>query len=55
MILEVNKTQVKETSKNHFGKSNRFKDSKKGAPPVGSYSLKANWDKKSHNIKYQRK
>ena len=24
MILEVNKTQTKETSKNHFGKSDRF-------------------------------
>ena len=43
MILEANKTQIKQTEKNHFGKTQRFKEQKKGAPSVGSYSLKASW------------
>lgn len=55
MILEANKAQVKETEKNCFGKTQRFMDQKKNAPPVGVYSLKLSWEKKSHNIKYQRK
>ena len=53
--MESNKTQLNETQKTHFGKTQRFKDNKKGAPPVGAYSLKSSWEKKSHNIKYQHK
>ena len=55
MILESNHSQIKDVYKNYFGKEERFRGSRKGAPPVGQYSLKANWEKKSHNVKYQNK
>ena len=55
MVLEANKSQVKEVQKNHFGKSQRFDSIKKNAPPVGNYAIKSNWQKKSHNVKYNNK
>lgn len=55
MILEANQSQVKEVQKNYFGNSERFKNDRKGAPPVGQYSLKLGWQKKSHNVKFTNK
>lgn len=31
----------------------RFADAKKGAPSVGAYELRTEWDKKSFNRKYE--
>jgi hypothetical protein len=52
IVLEANLSQCKSSRKNYFGNEERFRKSKKLGPPVGEYSLRSAWEKKSHNIKY---
>lgn len=56
VMIESNRTQLQEKKTSGvFDKQERFKDAKRGAPGVGAYSNEAKWEKKSHNVKYQKK
>lgn len=56
VMIESNRSQLEEKKGSGvFGKQERFKEARRGAPGVGSYSNEARWEKKSHNVKYQKK
>ena len=52
-VIEFNRSQLKEKEvKGYFGKSDRFGDTKRGAPGVGHYKLANSLEKKTYNVKY---
>lgn len=55
-MIESNREQLKEKKMNGlFNKQERFSSFKRGAPGVGAYITQTKWEKKSYNVKYQKK
>lgn len=56
VMIESNRSQLQEKKASGvFDKQERFKEARRGAPGVGAYSSEAKWEKKSHNVKFQKK
>ena len=56
MIINSNREQVQEQrAKGLFDKQDRFGGFKRGAPGAGTYNYQEKWQKKSYNVKYQKK
>ncbi len=55
-MIESNRQQLFEKKANGlFDKQERFGGFKRGAPGAGAYATQTKWEKKSYNVKYQKK
>ena len=56
VVIESNRGQLQEKKSNgYFDRQDRFDGFKRGTPGAGSYGTHDKWQKKSYNVKYQKK